>query len=1039
MNIAKAGWNALSIRRDELGFAIPLFVLYFLSGSFFASGQIFTETIFLKAYGAAGLSRFFIYNGIALIACGILYNAFFLTISLQRGYILLSCLFTGLIFAAGLAPEGRISWLPFGLYLANYLFTFFLDMHFFNFIFQYLTLRNSKRLLPFLLGGGKLGGITSSVLILNIFASDVSGRGLVLWGCYGALMLLPIAMLRGKAAAGITPHSGLPHLLLPDLKFFGRLARKIQMTFSSSIFTYSMFAIFIISIVNQISEFYFASIFNRAFPSKKDLASFLSAYTLISDGITLVLQLFFVSRIIKSAGVRRANYIYPVSYTACISFAALFPSVTAGILLRFYRKNMSVLFRTPVFNIIMAASPRDRMAEVKSFINGIISPLGMIAGGGMIVLIGSKLSPAAGFSLALAMGILAIAVTRFQNRAYMSSLRKELSFERPRKAGVSDMLDITRAQPVYDIVKNHPAVARAYFNQAPTMELLPLLLPRYGELDAETKENMLSLLATGTSEYAREILRNALGDGNPYIRGRALGLVKREPLSVRRELLSRYYTPACDAERAAATILLTDEGVEPQSDMDIDRFASMKLAKLSGGVISGEVPPVEFVILTCALPAPYYLRHLYAAALATGDSILLRHLSPVADRLSRTEARRILHRYRNGDADHLIHFCAIAGGLREIDKASLLDARSYISYDHMTALFQQDEKTENIVIGRLLKRKSYFQKYNYLNYLLCMNTRDTAAMEAFINYEIDKILYLKKIIRHCGQSLPEALKDAREYRLLAAAVGDMIECHRQLMLKAMAAATGVNIDDVFESNLLLKERDLENYILEYIESSGKTGRRALVILEGNDENGDAGAPPISRQYDPFEVLRNLANSARYFIPEIWPALHHCATRLSPEPHPGNSPAKDAMLRKEEDAMSTLVDRLVVLKENTLFRGLPIHELLHIAGITRDYKLPTGSTFIRAGEKGNELFILIDGEVEIYTAHKTIARLGPGSCIGELSIIDEEPRSASVKTVRDSRLISISRRDFLLTLKENPGISINVMQVITRRLREMIAQ
>lgn len=138
-------------------------------------------------------------------------------------------------------------------------------------------------------------------------------------------------------------------------------------------------------------------------------------------------------------------------------------------------------------------------------------------------------------------------------------------------------------------------------------------------------------------------------------------------------------------------------------------------------------------------------------------------------------------------------------------------------------------------------------------------------------------------------------------------------------------------------------------------------------------------------------------------------------------------------------MSTLVDRLVVLKENTLFRGLPIHELLHIAGITRDYKLPTGSTFIRAGEKGNELFILIDGEVEIYTAHKTIARLGPGSCIGELSIIDEEPRSASVKTVRDSRLISISRRDFLLTLKENPGISINVMQVITRRLREMIAQ
>jgi len=95
MDIRKAGWRLFSVRQDEFAYAVPLFALYLLSGCFYATGQIYAETLFLKTYGAPGLSRFFVYNGVSLIAGGLLYNLFILKVPPRRGYIALVALFAG--------------------------------------------------------------------------------------------------------------------------------------------------------------------------------------------------------------------------------------------------------------------------------------------------------------------------------------------------------------------------------------------------------------------------------------------------------------------------------------------------------------------------------------------------------------------------------------------------------------------------------------------------------------------------------------------------------------------------------------------------------------------------------------------------------------------------------------------------------------------------------------------------------------------------------------------------------------------------------
>ena len=429
MDLARGAWKVFSVRRSELKFTLPLLLLYLLSGSFYAIGQIFTETIFLKAYGASGLSRFFVYNGIALIVAGVFYNYILLRFSLRKGYIFLIVLFSGLICLSLMERVQHYSWLPFYLFLGNYLFTFYLDIHFFNYSYQFLSIRSSKRLFPLLMGGGKLGGIFASLLMIMAFRENIVGMGGVWWLINGLLLLAPVVIMGIVTGGGERRGSLARNDLLPDMKILERTIKRIKLSYSSPIFTVSVLAVFVMAIVNLVAEYYFALIFNDAFPSRNELAYFLSVYTFAADLVTLVVQVVLTSRIIRILGVKKSNYLYPGSFMAFFTFMIFSPGLLAGVMLRFFRKNLSMMFRHPVFNIIIASAPRDRIAEVKSFIGGIILPLGMITGGGAILLIYKKLPDIYGFVLAGAMGTLYIVLTYFQNRAYMQSLKSQLSYD----------------------------------------------------------------------------------------------------------------------------------------------------------------------------------------------------------------------------------------------------------------------------------------------------------------------------------------------------------------------------------------------------------------------------------------------------------------------------------------------------------------------------------------------------------------------------------------------------------------------------------
>ncbi len=99
----------------------------------------------------------------------------------------------------------------------------------------------------------------------------------------------------------------------------------------------------------------------------------------------------------------------------------------------------------------------------------------------------------------------------------------------------------------------------------------------------------------------------------------------------------------------------------------------------------------------------------------------------------------------------------------------------------------------------------------------------------------------------------------------------------------------------------------------------------------------------------------------------------------------------------------------------------------------------GQTIIEAGTHGDSMYVVLDGEVEIRVADKGIDVVGPGSIFGEMALIDDDPRSATVIAKTDCRLAEVDRNRFKFMVSETPFFALDVMRVMADRLRKANTQ
>lgn len=100
---------------------------------------------------------------------------------------------------------------------------------------------------------------------------------------------------------------------------------------------------------------------------------------------------------------------------------------------------------------------------------------------------------------------------------------------------------------------------------------------------------------------------------------------------------------------------------------------------------------------------------------------------------------------------------------------------------------------------------------------------------------------------------------------------------------------------------------------------------------------------------------------------------------------------------------------------------------------------SGQPIFKAGDRGEAMFIITEGEVEIRDGSGVLETAGPGSIFGELALIDDAPRSATAVAKTDCRVVPVDRRRFEYMVQETPFFGLAVMKVLADRLRNTNAK
>ena len=123
----------------------------------------------------------------------------------------------------------------------------------------------------------------------------------------------------------------------------------------------------------------------------------------------------------------------------------------------------------------------------------------------------------------------------------------------------------------------------------------------------------------------------------------------------------------------------------------------------------------------------------------------------------------------------------------------------------------------------------------------------------------------------------------------------------------------------------------------------------------------------------------------------------------------------------------------MIKRAPLFASCSKRELEEIARIADEIDLREGKEMTRQGSRGREFFVLLEGEADVTRDGETINRLGPGDFFGEIALVSDSPRTATVTATTPVRTLVVTATSFKRLLDDQPEIQRKVLVQLAERL------
>ena len=151
------------------------------------------------------------------------------------------------------------------------------------------------------------------------------------------------------------------------------------------------------------------------------------------------------------------------------------------------------------------------------------------------------------------------------------------------------------------------------------------------------------------------------------------------------------------------------------------------------------------------------------------------------------------------------------------------------------------------------------------------------------------------------------------------------------------------------------------------------------------------------------------------------------------------PINDYLLDSNQLTMYSTLEKAMILKSVDLFASIPSQELIRVAQIAEEEEYQPGTSLCKEGDFGDCMYIIANGKVKVHKGDRTLVELEKGAFVGDMALLDQEPRSADLTISAETTLLKISQDAFYELMSSNFEIMNGILKIISSRLRDAQAK
>ena len=490
-----------------------------------ALGRGASEALFFKRYGIEYLPLMYIITSVLLCSISLIYAAFVDRLPSERFYKILFLVLAALLLANWYAASYSTTKLVYPAFFLLYeVASELLLIHCAVYLSQNLVQTQSKRLTPIILAGHQIGVISGGVLLATVSPYLGVKNMMLLW-----VLLLFISYLIIRywhINNGVSPYFRAGRKGSSNLKqSLDQLTQGMKLMKTSRLLRMSSFSLFFMVIAVYVLAYAVNHIYTEQFETEESLSSFFGILTAVTGVFALLIQLLFTNRLIRDQGIKRVNYIFPL--TSIISYSILLFSfaLPSAIIASFNKETLMPAFAKPVRNIFNASLPTQLQGRAQAISVILVIPLGL-ACAGIFLLLAQNIDDIHNFLIiGLACSFAYLIFNSEMNQAYaqeiLSNLKKRLFI--PDK-DVNHLLQGNHKDVIKDIEQglksDEDDISLVYahiLSQSAPERAAKLIPQRMKKANHAVKDQMIKILQSIQSADLRNSLIEEIGTGDTHL------------------------------------------------------------------------------------------------------------------------------------------------------------------------------------------------------------------------------------------------------------------------------------------------------------------------------------------------------------------------------------------------------------------------------------------------------------------------------------------------------------------------------------------